>query len=174
MVPLLKTKQRLYPGFRLMPLLVPKTWWHDQVLNSLKELPSSLFPHLIPAHPSHLPNTALQAPILALLIHTKNHIFHIHSVSQERQQTLYFLTEVLTCAMFTTKKALDKYLNCLKCFNFFWDISILNIRVLWFIFMFYCFRCFKLWEIFGKNKDNKIFTITSHKALHNNIQYTRI
>lgn len=99
-------------------------------------------------------------------------------MSRERQQTLYFFAEVLTCTMFSAKKALDKYLNCLKCFNLFFFFflrykHLKHRRALGFIFIFYCFKCFKLWEIFGKNKDNKIFTMTLHKASHNNVlQYT--
>lgn len=93
-----------------------------------RNFPPLCFPvSFLPIHPTSL-ITALQAPILALLIHTKNHIFHIHSVPGGRQQTLFFLTEVLTWAMFSTEKALDKYLNYLKCFNLFWDTSVLNSR----------------------------------------------
>lgn len=103
--------------------------------------------------------------------HETSYFSHIHSVSGERQQTLYFFAEVFTYTMFSRKK---RHLTNIWKPLFLRYKHLKHHRALWLIFIFYCFKCFKLWEIFGKNKDNKIFTITLHKALHNNVlQYTR-
>ena len=58
-----------------MPFLVPKTWWHSQVVSSMKYLPSSLFPHFIPAclskFSSHPTSYSSLSTHLALLMQLK-------------------------------------------------------------------------------------------------------
>lgn len=183
MAPLLITKHP-YPGSHLTP---HESTRPDDIIKSpksLKSLPTCVsLSHSCPPFKarllSHSPEHIISSTNLALLIHTKNQILsHIHSVSGGRQPTVYLLGEILRCTMVLpnkTKKLLDKYLNCLMYFNlsFLRRKHLKYHRALWFIFIFYCFKCFKLWEIFGKNKDKKIFTRTWHKALHNNVlQYT--
>lgn len=42
------------------------------------------------------------------------------------------------------------------------------------VLLFIAYKGSKLWEIFGKNKNNKIYTISLHRVLHNKaLQYTR-
>lgn len=87
----------------MMPLLVPKTWWHSQIHEQHEVTPPLCFPiSFLPVFqnlaPSHIPNTAFFKHPFGSSHSTKNRIFHIHS--GRMAQPLYILTEELLCKHF--------------------------------------------------------------------------
>lgn len=130
------TKWQLYPGSHTRLRRVHKTWWWNQVpqvpeVTSHLRFPISLLHILQSSAPIPLSQQITSNMNLALLIHTKNCIFHIFILCLEKgSQRCTFCGSIYVHSAFypLPKKVSDKYLNCLKCFNLvFWDVSTLHI-----------------------------------------------